>query len=168
MWVVAHHEPRCTERRFLAPPAPPTVIGPIADLRAELATSHDLRADALTPHAGQCAVQCDGGIHLVNAIDRPAVQTREEPLGTTDRGVERHVLAGGIAIEGDVHVVNPGAGQGSSSDDRFYRVRTHRPTGMAQLIARAKEMVSGLVDPVCGNRSSWPPCLPRTASSWLP
>src|SRR3954465_2397428 len=99
MWVVRHHEPRCPERRFLAPPAPPTVIGPIADLRAELATSHDLRADALTPHAGPGAVQWGGGIHLVHAIDRPAGEPREEPLGTTDRGVERHVLAGGIAIE---------------------------------------------------------------------
>src|SRR3954465_13479460 len=140
MWGVAHHEHRGPARAVPRPPAPPTVIGPIADLRAELATSHDLRADALTPHAGQGAVQRDGGICLVHAMDHPAVEPLEELLGATDRRVESHLLAGGIAVEGDVEVVNPGAGQGNSSIKRFCRTvlrrtnpwtvrdgRTHRP-----------------------------------------
>src|SRR5436305_9156787 len=130
-------EHRCLEWWFVAPPAPPPVVGPIADLRAELATSHDLRADALTPRAGQGAIQRDRGIRLVHAMDHPAVEPLEELLGTTDRRVERHLLTGGIAVEGDVEVVNPGAGQGNSSVQRFYGVRTHGPSGTADLIARA-------------------------------
>src|SRR3978361_1677447 len=124
MRVVGHDEHRSTERRLLSPPAPPPVVRPIAGLRAELATSHDLRADALTPHAGQGAIQRQRGIRLVHAMDHPAVEALEELLGTTDRRVERHLLAGGIAVEGDVEVVNPGAGQGNSLFGRFYGVRT--------------------------------------------
>src|SRR3954469_8796372 len=116
MRVVGHDEHRSTERRVLSPPAPPPVVGPFANLRAELATSHDLRADALTPRAGQGAIQRDRGIRLVHAMDHPAVEPLEELLGTTDRRVERHLLAGGIAVEGDVEVVNPGEGQGNSSN----------------------------------------------------
>src|SRR3954464_8362259 len=104
MRVGGHDEPRGTERRRPAPPPPPTAGGPIADLRAELATSHDLRADALTPRAGQGAIQRDRGIRLVHAMDHPAVEPLEELLGPTDRRVERHLLAGGIAVEGDVEV----------------------------------------------------------------
>src|SRR4051812_49667922 len=136
MRVVGHDEHRSTERRLLSPPP---VVRPIADLRAELATSHDLRADALTPRAGQGAIQRDRGIRLVHAMDHPAVEPLEELLGTTDRRVERHLLAGGIAVEGDVEVVNPGAGQGNSSAERFYGLRTHGPSGIAKLIARAAE-----------------------------
>src|SRR3954468_24922445 len=143
MRVTGHDEHRSTERRLLSPPAPPPVVGPIADLRAELATSHDLRADSLTPRAGQGAIQRDRGIRLVHAMDHPAVEPLEELLGTTDRRVERHLLAGGIAVEGDVEVVNPGAGQGNSSIKRFYGVRTQGPSGMAKLIARAAERHSG-------------------------
>jgi hypothetical protein len=43
-------------------------------------------------------------------MDDPAIEPREQPLGATDRGVERHLLAGGVAVEGYVHVVDPGAG----------------------------------------------------------
>src|SRR3954447_10732681 len=148
MWVVGHDEHRSTERRLLSPPAPPPVVGPLADLRAELATSHDLRADALTPRAGQGAIKRERGIRLVHAMDHPAVEPLEELLGTTDRRVERHLLAGGIAVEGDVEVVNPGAGQGNSSVERFYGVRTHGPSGMAELIARAAERHSGRPRPL--------------------
>jgi hypothetical protein len=96
--------------RLVAPPAPPPVVGPIATLGTELAASHDLGADALAPHAGQGAVQRDGGIRLVDAMDYPAVEPLEQRLGAADRDVERHVLAGGLAVEEDVHVVDPGAG----------------------------------------------------------
>src|SRR5262249_23519072 len=73
---------------------------------------------------------------LVDPMDNPPVEPREEPLGTADRGVERHLLAGGVAVERDVHVVDPGAGHGDSFNDRLDRT-THRPTGMARLIAGA-------------------------------
>src|SRR6516162_10800165 len=109
MWVVAQDEHRCLEWWLVTPPAPPPVVGPIANVRAELATSHYLGADALAPHAGQGAVQRDGGIGLINAMDNPAVEPLEQPLGTANRGVERHLLAGGVAVKGDVHVVDPGA-----------------------------------------------------------
>src|SRR3978361_2031817 len=139
MRVVGHDEHRRTERRPFSPPPPPPCVRPLADLRAELATSHDLRADALTPRAGQGTIQRDRGIRLVHAMDHPAVEPLEELLGTTDRRVERHLLAGGIAVEGDVEVVNAGSGQGNSAVGRFYGVRTHGPSGMAELIARAAE-----------------------------
>src|SRR5690348_643787 len=98
MRVVGHDEHRSTERRLVSPPAPPPVVGPLADLRAELTTPHDLRADALTPRAGQGAIQRDRGIRLVHAMDHPAVEPLEEPLGTTDRRVEGHVLTSCMAV----------------------------------------------------------------------
>src|SRR5215472_6828754 len=139
MWVVAQDEHRCLEWRLVAPPALPPVVGPIANLRAELATSHYLGADALAPHAGQGAVQRDRGIHLVDPMDNPAVEPREEPLRTADRSVERHMLASGVAVEGDIHVVHPGSGHRDSFSDRTDRI-THidRPTRMAELIVKGQ------------------------------
>jgi len=134
MGVVAHDEHRCLEWRLVAPPAPPPIVGPITNLGTELAPSHDLGADALAPHAGQSAVQRDGGIRLIDAMDYPAIEPREQPLGAADRGVERHMLAGGVAVEGDVHVVNPGAGHHDSFCDRMKRSQ-HRPAGWPGLIA---------------------------------
>jgi hypothetical protein len=55
-------------------------------------------------------------------MDYPAVEPLEQPLGAADRGVERHVLAGGVAVEGDVHVVDPGAGHHDSFRDRTQRL----------------------------------------------
>ena len=126
--VVAHDEHGCLEWRLVAPPAPPPVVGPIASLGTELAASHDLGADALAPHAGQGTVQRDGGIRLIDAMDYPAVEPLEQPLGAADRGVERHMLAGGVAVEGDVHVVDPGPGHHDSFCDRAQRL-TYRPAG---------------------------------------
>src|SRR5215470_9735248 len=114
MRVVAHDEHGCLEWRFVAPPAPPPVVGPLADLGTELAASHYLGADALTPHAGQGAVQRDGGIRLIDAMDDPAVEQLEQLLGAADRGVECHTPAGGVAVEGDVQVVDPGTGHHDS------------------------------------------------------
>jgi hypothetical protein len=47
-------------------------------------------------------------------MNGPAVEPAKEPLGTANRGIERHVIAGGVAIEGDVQVVDAGAGLGDS------------------------------------------------------
>src|SRR5271157_6312398 len=47
-------------------------------------------------------------------MDGATIEPGEEPLGTADRGIERHVLAGGVAVEGDVQVVDPGARHGDS------------------------------------------------------
>src|SRR6202023_2126230 len=77
--VVAHDEHWRLEWRFVAPPAPPPVVGPITNLGTELAASHDLGADALAPHAGQGAVQRDGSIRLIDAMDYPAVEPLEQP-----------------------------------------------------------------------------------------
>src|ERR1022692_2811033 len=129
MRVVAHDEHRCLEWRLVAPPAPPPVVGPIPNLGTELAPS-----DALAPHAGQSAVQRDGGIRLIDAMDYPAIEPREQPLGAAYRGVERHMLAGGVAVERDVHVVDPGAGHHDSFCDRMKRSQ-HRPAGWPGPIA---------------------------------
>src|SRR5215471_5159190 len=134
MRVVAHDEHRCLEWRPVAPPALPPVVRPITNLRTELATSHDLGADALAPHAGQSAVQRDGRIRLIDAMDYPAIEPREQPLGAADRGVERHMLAGGVAVEGYVHVVDPSAGHHDSFCDRMERPH-HRPARWPGLIA---------------------------------
>ena len=141
MRVVAHDVHRCLEWRLIAPPAPPPVVGPIANLGTELAASHDLGADALAPPAGQGAVQREGGIRLIDAVDYPAVEPLEQPLGTANRGVERHLLAGGVAVKGDVHVVDPGAEHHGSFRDRAQRL-TYRPTGWAGLIA-GTDIMSG-------------------------
>src|ERR1700757_5103385 len=45
-------------------------------------------------------------------MDGATIEPGEEPLGTADRGIERHVLAGRVAVEGDVQVVDPGARHG--------------------------------------------------------
>src|SRR5258708_7945190 len=128
MRAVAHDEHWCLEWWLVAPPAPPPVVGPIASLGTELAAPHYLGADTLAPHAGQGAVQRDGGIRLIDAMDYPAVEQREQPFGAADRGVERHILAGGVAVDGDVHVVDPGAGHHDSFCDRTQRLK-YRPTG---------------------------------------
>jgi hypothetical protein len=44
------------------------------------------------------------------------------------------MLAGGVAVEGDVHVVDPGAGHHDSFCDRMKRSQ-HRPAGWPGLIA---------------------------------
>jgi hypothetical protein len=31
-------------------------------------------------------------------MDYPAIEPREQPLGAADRGVERYMLAGGVAV----------------------------------------------------------------------
>src|SRR5205814_10170035 len=113
---------------LVAQPAPPPGVRPRARMGTELPASHDLGADALAPHAGQSTVQRDGGIRLIDAMDYPAVKPLEQPLGAADRGVERHMLAGGVAVEGDVHVVDPGAGHHGSFCDRTQRL-VYRPTG---------------------------------------
>jgi len=76
-----------------------TVLGPFADLRAELATAHDLGPDALTPHAEDRAVQRDGVVHPVDPVDDAAVEEAEEPPGAADRGLERDLLARREAVE---------------------------------------------------------------------
>jgi hypothetical protein len=107
--VVTHDEYRRSEWWFVVPPTPPSVIGPRATLRSELAAPHDLGADALAPHTGQGTIEREGGIHLVDPMNSPAVEPVKEPLGTANRGVERHVIAGSVAVEGDVQVVDAGA-----------------------------------------------------------
>jgi hypothetical protein len=52
------------------------------------------------------------------------------------------MLAGGVAVEGDIHVVDPGAGHHDSFCDRTQRLIS-RPDGMAGLIAGAEIMFGG-------------------------
>src|ERR1700683_1686284 len=47
-------------------------------------------------------------------MDGATIEPGEEPLGTADRGIQRHVLAGRVAVEGNVQVVDPGARHGDS------------------------------------------------------
>jgi hypothetical protein len=47
-------------------------------------------------------------------MNGPAVEPAKEPLGTANGGIERHVIAGRVAVEGDVQVVDAGAGHGDS------------------------------------------------------
>src|SRR5690349_10403170 len=46
-FMVGQDDDRCVERRFLAPPSPPALVLPRAELRTELPTAHDLDADAV-------------------------------------------------------------------------------------------------------------------------
>ena len=112
--VVGHDEHRGPERRLVPPPAPPPVVGPLAGLRPELAPSHDLGADALAPHAGQGAFEREGRIHLIDPMNGPTVEPAKEPPGTANRGVERHMIAGSVAVKGDAQVVDACAGHGGS------------------------------------------------------
>src|SRR4051812_17700379 len=111
---MGHDEHRCPERWLVAPPTAPSVVGPLAGLRPELAPSHDLGADALTPRAEQSTIQRHGVVDLVDPVDDTAVEPTEELPGTADRGVERHLLTGGVAVEGHEQVVDTGAGHGDS------------------------------------------------------
>jgi hypothetical protein len=113
--VMGHDEHRCPERWFVAPPAAPSVVGPLAGLRPELAPSHDFGADALTPRAEESTIQRDGVVDLVDPVNDAAVEPTEELPGTADRGVERHFLAGRVSVQGDEQVVDTGAGHGDSS-----------------------------------------------------
>jgi hypothetical protein len=47
-------------------------------------------------------------------VDDVAVEPTQELLGTADRGVERHLPAGPVTVEGDEQVVDTGAGHGDS------------------------------------------------------
>ena len=100
---------------LVVPPAAPPVIGPIANLRSELSASHDLGADALTPHTGEGAIERERGIHLVNPVNGTAVERAKQPSGIADRGIERHIRAGRKAIEGDIQVVDASAGHGDGA-----------------------------------------------------
>src|SRR6202021_3499867 len=57
--VMGEHEDGGMERRLLAPPALPLLVGPRPALRAELVAPHDLHADARPPVARGGIV--DGG-----------------------------------------------------------------------------------------------------------
>jgi len=110
MRMVGEDEDRCPERWLVTPPAAPPVVGPLAHVRPELAPAHDLGADALAPHADQGAVERDGVGDPVDPVDDAAVEPPEEPRGTADRLLHRHVLAGGVAVEGNQQVVDSNAG----------------------------------------------------------
>ncbi len=46
-------------------------------------------------------------------MDDATVELIEKLLSATDRMVERHVVAGGVTVQGDIQVVDPGAGHGT-------------------------------------------------------
>jgi hypothetical protein len=50
-------------------------------------------------------------------MDDATVELIEKPLGATDRMVERHVVTGGVTVQGDIEVVDPRAGHGRSSNE---------------------------------------------------
>jgi hypothetical protein len=54
--VMGEHEDGGMERRLLAPPALPFLVGPRSALRAELVAPHDLHADARPPVAREGVV----------------------------------------------------------------------------------------------------------------
>src|ERR1700723_2087159 len=64
--VMGEHEDGGMERRLLAPPALPLLVGPRPALRAELVAPHDLRADARPPVAREGIV--DAGAPAVLAL----------------------------------------------------------------------------------------------------
>ena len=72
--VVGHHEDRGVERRLVAPPALPLVVGPGAALRAELVAAHDLGADVAVEVADQVVVEAAAaaGIGAVGPARRRA------------------------------------------------------------------------------------------------
>jgi hypothetical protein len=48
-------------------------------------------------------------------VDGATIEPGEEPLGTADRAIKRHVLVGYVAVEGDVQVVDPVRGMATPS-----------------------------------------------------
>src|SRR4029077_1978332 len=64
--VMGEHKNGGMERRLLAPPALPLLVGPRSALRAELVAPHDLHADARPPVAGEGVV--DAGAPALPAL----------------------------------------------------------------------------------------------------
>ena len=64
--VMGEHENGGMERRLLAPPALPLLVGPRSALRAELVAPHDLHADARPPAAREGVV--DAGAPALLAL----------------------------------------------------------------------------------------------------
>ncbi len=113
------------------------VVGPVTSLGTELAAVHDLCADALAPHAGQSAVPAhDKGHPPYRRHGLPGHPEPRRPLGAAGQGVERHVLASGVAVEGYVRCCGPGS--------RFtqHEARRAPPSHRCRLAGRPRGLVA--------------------------
>src|SRR5699024_3238065 len=111
--VMGEDEDRGVEGRLLAPPAAPTVVGPRAGLRSELAAAHDLRADRPVDARGDEGIVDAPVRGQVDPVDPATEPRRAEPVeksgpGMTEGGVEGLVRPGGEAVERDGEVVDAG------------------------------------------------------------
>ena len=96
------------------------------------------------------------------------LEPREEPLGTADRSVERHMLASGVAVEGHIHVVDPGPGHRDSFRDRTDDIAQRWTDGDGRTHRLALKIASGgltLACAVLGHWSHWTGRCPGATSS---
>src|SRR5581483_418559 len=107
--VMGEHEDGGMERRLLAPPAPPLLIGPRSALRAELIAPHDLRADARPPVAREGVVDAGAPAFLArHGVKRTGTgEPSHQPVAGMPEGCLRALAGTGAeAIERDGHVVH--------------------------------------------------------------
>ena len=106
---MGEHEDGGVERRFVAPPPLPLIVGPRAALRAELVAAHDLRADARSPVAREGVVGAGAPTWLaLHGAEGPgADEPSHQPVpGVAEGRLQALVITGAEAVEGDGEVVH--------------------------------------------------------------
>ena len=107
--MVGHDEDRRLERRLLAPPALPLVVGPGPALRAELVAAHDLGTDVAVEVPDQVVVQTAaapliGAIGPAGGRQGPGHELRG--VGVAERTLQALSLTSAVAVAGDGEVVH--------------------------------------------------------------
>jgi hypothetical protein len=97
------------ERRVVAPPAVPLLVGPWAALRSELVAAHDLRPDPREPGAGEGVIDAGASavlsLHLAEGAggEEPCVQ----PVASVPEGrLATLAVAGTEAVQRNREVVD--------------------------------------------------------------
>jgi hypothetical protein len=87
-----------------------------------------------------------GASTLSTPLNGATIEPGEQPLGTADRRIERHVLAGRVAVQGDVQVVNWGLNNnGTAIGVKDPRGASLTPMAVPMSLATAtKTLVTGL------------------------
>ena len=108
--VMGQHEHRRVERRRLAPPALPVLVGPRPALGAELVATHDLGADVVGVVAGEVVVESStaAGLGAVRPACGGSGPLEQVPrVGAVPEGaLETLIDAGAIPVAGNAEALN--------------------------------------------------------------